>query len=140
MNVPARGFILRVKHDKRYFCCRQVYTKSHNSQPTDLDTRATAMLTHYDPLPLHIYTARGRFYQVDGQHFPGVGTVLSTSDSPAQQEFWRKWRLHPENPEFSAPAKNRGKLFHGIVENYFRRGNFRMDSQAQEPVLALPYW
>ncbi len=98
------------------------------------------MLTHHDPLPLHVYTDYGRFYQVGVNQYPGVGTVLNANDSEEQQEFWRKWRSHVENVEHSGQAKNRGKLFHSMVESHFNTGDYRMDSQDDETAIAQPFW
>ncbi len=87
------------------------------------------VLIHHDPIGLHVYTDTGRFYQVNGHHYPGVGTILNTTDSFEQRQFWLKWRSQPGNIEYSDKAKDRGKLFHGMVENHFKTGNYRTDSQ-----------
>ncbi len=98
------------------------------------------MLVHHDPLSLHIYPDYGRFYQVKEQYYPGVGTVLNATDSFEQQEFWSRWRSHPENVEYSDQAKNRGKKFHEMVESHFKTGDYRTDSLDEEAAIALPFW
>ena len=91
------------------------------------------MLTHHDPLALHVYTDFGRFYSIDDQNYPGVGTILTATDTLKQQEFWEQWRSIPENSAKSEAAKERGKLFHKAVEDHL---------QGIEPALTsiLPYW
>ena len=79
------------------------------------------VLTHHDPLPLHIYTEHGRFYSVDGQHYPGVGNILSATESPEQQEFWHQYRAVPSNAAYSQQA----------------RDSFQ---EADESAIAQPYW
>lgn len=98
------------------------------------------MLQHNEPTSLHVYTDYGRFYRVDGNHFPGVGTILNATDSIDQQDFWIKWRSQPGNSEYSDQAKHRGKLFHGMVENYFKNGNYRTDAEDDHIAIAEPYW
>lgn len=101
------------------------------------------MLTHHDPIPLHVYTDSGRFYTVNGLQFPGVGTILTATESPEQQAFWEQWRAVPENVAYSDSTKSRGTLFHSMVENYFKTGNYRLDSQdADESAIAQvqPFW
>lgn len=98
------------------------------------------MLSHYDPIGLHVYTDYGRFYRVNGNQFPGVGTILNDTDSLDQQDFWTKWRSQPGNSEYSDQAKHRGKTFHGMVENYFKNGNYRTDSSEDDLAIAQPYW
>lgn len=97
------------------------------------------MLNHNDPLQLHVYTDHGRFYSVNGLQYPGVGTILNATDSPEQKEFWSNWRSHPENAEYSDQAKHRGKLFHGMVENYFKNGEYRTDSSSDDLAIAQPF-
>ncbi len=91
------------------------------------------MLTHHDPIPLHVYTDHGRFYSIDDQNYPGVGTILTATDTPKQQEFWQQWRSVTENSAKSDAAKERGKLFHKAVEDHL---------QGIQPELTsiLPYW
>ena len=100
------------------------------------------VLTHNDPTSLHIYTDYGRFYSVNNLHYPGVGTVLNATDTAQQQEFWQQWRSHPENAAHSDRAKDRGKLFHAIVESHYKVPNYRMDSQDNESAIAevQPFW
>ena len=100
------------------------------------------VLTHNDPLSLHIYTNSGRFYQVGEHQYPGVGTILNSSDSPQQQQFWEQWRANPENLAYSEKAKDRGKMFHAAIEHHFRGSS---DPMADELALAqvskvLPFW
>lgn len=67
----------------------------------------------------------GRFYQVGEHQFPGVGTILNATDSHQQQEFWQQWRASPENVAYSDKAKDRGSLFHAMVEHHFGSGNYQ---------------
>ena len=97
------------------------------------------MLTHHDPLSLHIYTDHGRFYKVGKHQYPGVGNILSATDSAEQQEFWHQWRAVPNNATYSEQAKNRGKLFHLMVEQYFKNV-IMTDFQDEEIAIAQPYW
>lgn len=98
------------------------------------------MLTHHDPLPLHVYTDHGRFYKVGGHHYPGVGTILNTTDSFEQQQFWNQWRSQPGNAAHSELAKNRGKAFHSIVEHHFKCVKFTDFQNADESAITEPYW
>lgn len=100
------------------------------------------VLTHNDPLPLHIYTDHGRFYSVNDLQYPGVGTVLNSSDSIEQQEFWHQWRANPANQAFADKAKNRGSLFHAVVENHFRRSNDPIANELAAAQLSKvkPFW
>lgn len=102
-------------------------------------------LNYYDPIQLHVYTDSGRFYAVNGKHYPGVSTILAATDTTQQQEFWQQWRANPENVAYSEKAKNRGKLFHAIAENHFNQPNYRMDClDADETATVLaevkPFW
>ena len=104
------------------------------------------MLTHHDPLRLHVYTDHGRFYSVNGLQYPGVGTILNATDSVEQKEFWQQWRAVPDNAAYSEQAKDRGKLFHAVVENHFQPKNIRIDSQDSDELAAAqlsyvqPFW
>lgn len=94
------------------------------------------MLSHHDPIPLHVYTDSGRFYQIGDHQYPGVGNILSATESPEQQEFWQQYRASPENVAYSDKAKSRGKLFHAAVEHHFRNDTADDATIAQ----VLPYW
>lgn len=101
------------------------------------------MLTHNDPISLHIYTDHGRFYQVGEHQYPGVGNILSTTESSEQQEFWHQWRAVPNNAAYSEQSKDRGKLFHAAVESYFKTGDYRLafqDADESAVTKVLPYW
>ncbi len=98
------------------------------------------VLTHHDPHSLHVYTDYGRFYRVGEHHYPGVGNILSATDSPEQQEFWQQWQAQPGNAAHSELAKNRGKLFHSRVEDYFKNVNFTDFLDSDESAIAEPYW
>ena len=100
------------------------------------------MLTHNDPIPLHIYTDSGRFYRVDDYQYPGVGTVLNNTDTSYQQRFWQQWREDPENAVYSEKSRNRGKLFHAIAENHFKTTKYRTDSLSteEEHLEVEPFW
>lgn len=95
---------------------------------------------------MHIYTDHGRFYQVGEHKYPGVGTVLNSTDSSYQQRFWKQWRADPENAAHSDKAKDRGKTFHAAVEHHFRKVSYRLDSQDADALAAaqvsqvLPFW
>ncbi len=100
------------------------------------------VLTHNDPVQMHVYTDSGRFYQVGEHQYPGVGTILNSSDSAQQQQFWEQWRANPENLAYSEKAKDRGKMFHAAIEHHFRGSD---DPMADELALAqvskvLPFW
>lgn len=94
------------------------------------------------PLPLHVYTDHGRFYQVGEHKYPGVGTILNATDTTYQQRFWKQWRENPENAAHSEQSRNRGKLFHAIAENHFKPSNYRTDSLEDEAAIAEvePFW
>lgn len=77
-------------------------------------------LLHHDPASLHVYTDNGRFYRIGEELFPGVSTILSSSDSLKQQQFWKQWNQNPENSRAAAAARERGILFHSAIERYFR--------------------
>lgn len=94
------------------------------------------VLTHHDPSPLHIYTDSGRFYQIGEHQYPGVGNILSATESPEQQDFWQQYRANPENVVYSDRAKSRGKLFHAAVEHHFRSDAADDDAIAQ----VSSYW
>ncbi len=91
---------------------------------------------------MHVYTDFGRFYQVDEHKYPGVGTILNTTDTSHQQRFWKQWRENPENAAYSEQSRNRGKLFHAIAENYFKTPKYRTDSLiTEEAALEVqPFW
>ncbi len=99
------------------------------------------MLTHHDPLALHVYTDFGRFYSIDSQNYPGVGTILTATDTPNQQAFWEQWRSLPKNAAHSEQARSRGKLFHSIAEHHFQSKDFRLDAQDESAIAQLqPFW
>jgi len=98
------------------------------------------LLIHHDPRPLHVYTDHGRFYRVGKHQYPGVGNILSATDSPEQQEFWQQWRTVPSNAAYSEQAKNRDKLFHAIVEHHFKLPKVGVFQDADESAIAEPYW
>jgi len=104
------------------------------------------VLIHHDPLLLHVYTDSGRFYSIEGQHYPGVGNILSATESPEQQEFWHQYRAVPGNAAYSQQARDRGKLFHAVVEHHFQPKNIRLDSQDSDQfalaqmLYIQPFW
>ena len=100
------------------------------------------MLTHHDPLPLHVYTDHGRFYSVNDLQYPGVGTILNSSDSSEQQAFWKKWRAVPETQAYSEQAKNRGSLFHAVIEHHFRKSDDPVINElaSAQRSKVLPFW
>jgi len=69
------------------------------------------MLTHHDPIPLHIYTVHGRFYQVGEHQYPGVGNILTATESAQQQEHWHQWKAVTHNAAYADKAKSRASYF-----------------------------
>lgn len=95
------------------------------------------MLQYHDPIPLHIYTETGRFYKVGESRFPGVGTVLTATESPEQKAYWEQWRSNPENVAKSEAAKARGTLFHAAVEHHLNQQPFLSSSFSDQ---VPEYW
>lgn len=101
------------------------------------------MFRHYDPTKLHVYTNIGRLYNIANEHYPGVNTVLSSTEPQEQKDYWAKWRSQPKNAAKSERAKARGSLLHKAVE-YQLKGKRYTEAfvGVKEDLLdeVLPYW
>lgn len=82
------------------------------------------MLQHYNPQSLHVYTDQGRYYNINGIHYPGVGNIQDATQPPQVTEYWQQWRSIPENTAKSEAAKQRGTLFHWMVEQELKLGDY----------------
>lgn len=83
------------------------------------------MLQHHDPQVMHVYTDQGRYYNINGAHYPGVGNIQDATQLPQVTEYWKQWRSHPDNAAKSEAAKQRGTLFHWMVEQELKLDNYQ---------------
>lgn len=77
------------------------------------------MLTKYKSQ--HVWQGKNRCYEVNGQAYPGVTTVLSATKPKADLEQLQAWRDrvgHEEAARITATACSNGTALHGMIEDY----------------------
>ena len=88
-----------------------------------------------------INTPQGRFYEVNGNLYPSVTTILEKTASPEDQERLQKWRnklnrIHGTNSAdlFSSESMERGTRLHEAIAKYLARESPELDEEI------VPYW
>lgn len=100
------------------------------------------MLTHYRAKQVNV--DRRRHYQVEGQCFPGVTTILSATKSRAEKQRLQQWRSRIGSEaanQITAQASRAGTKIHGVLKSYLRQEDWTLPEGTEalwrslEPVL-----